>query len=226
MAAEHGDLSSLVPLFCSRPLMNILCFRVFFSLCTTKMLASGVSSDEVLRRRVLLDNKSSKLPTVVSVAPVDLSSSSSSTSSYAGSPIDSPRRSPSSTSLSSVDSNDACLLDNEDKAQEKRRMFDGYGNEFEVPDYTMKQIHDAIPKHCFERSAARGLAYVARDVASLAGTFYVFHNYVTPDTVPWTPLRYGLWALYTFIQGCFGTGLWIMAHECGHMVCSLVAEAA
>jgi omega-6 fatty acid desaturase (delta-12 desaturase) len=95
-------------------------------------------------------------------------------------------------------------------------LLDTYGNEFEIPDYTIKQIRDAIPKHCFERSGLRGLGYVARDIASLAATFYVFHNYVTPETIPSTAVRAGLWAVYTVIQGLFGTGLWVLAHECGH----------
>jgi len=58
--------------------------------------------------------------------------------------------------------------------------------------------------------------YVARDVALLATTFYLFHNFVTPETIPSTPVRAGLWAFYTVVQGLFGTGLWVLAHECGH----------
>ena len=96
------------------------------------------------------------------------------------------------------------------------KMLDTYGNEFQIPDFTIKQIRDAIPAHCFERSGARGLAYVARDVASLAITFYLFHNYLTPENVPSTAVRGVLWAVYTFVQGLFGTGLWVLAHECGH----------
>ncbi|CBX96794.1 similar to delta(12) fatty acid desaturase [Plenodomus lingam JN3] len=99
-------------------------------------------------------------------------------------------------------------------------LLDTYGNEFEIPDYTIKQIRDAIPKHCFERSAIRGLGYVARDLASLATTFYVFHKYVTPETVPSMTARVLLWTLYTVLQGFFGTGLWILAHECGHQAFS------
>jgi len=95
-------------------------------------------------------------------------------------------------------------------------MLDGYGTEFKIPDYTIKQIRDAIPAHCFERSAATGLYYVARDIASLAATFILFHNFVTPETVPSLPLRTALWTVYTVIQGLFGTGLWVLAHECGH----------
>ena len=136
---------------------------------------------------------------------------SSSSNSVSPSPVDSPRQSPSSTSLSSLDSNPVVSL-----KQSHGKLLDTYGNEFEIPDYTIKQIRDAIPAHCFVRSGARGLAYVARDIASLAATFYIFHNYVTPETISSTPIRAALWGLYTFVQGLFGTGLWVMAHECGH----------
>lgn len=141
----------------------------------------------------------------------DVSVPSTSSNSTVASPVDSPTGSASNTSLSSLSSVDESVVKNQ-----RGILLDTYGNEFKIPDYTIKQIHDAIPKHCFERSGARGLAYVARDVASLAATFYVFHNYVTPETIPSTPLRAGLWALYTVIQGLFGTGLWVLAHECGH----------
>ena len=96
------------------------------------------------------------------------------------------------------------------------RLIDTYGNDFELPDYTINDIRNAIPKHCFERSGLRGLSYVFRDIASLAATFYVFNRFVTPENIPSTPVRTALWALYTIIQGLFGTGLWVLAHECGH----------
>lgn len=127
------------------------------------------------------------------------------------SPFDSPRNSPSSTSLSSLAS-DAQEL----KTHTNGKLLDTYGNEFAIPDYTIKQIRDAIPAHCFERSAATGLYYVARDIALLAATFYIFHNYVTPETISSKAIRTCLWALYTVLQGLFGTGLWVLAHECGH----------
>jgi omega-6 fatty acid desaturase (delta-12 desaturase) len=129
------------------------------------------------------------------------------------SPLDSPRSSPSSTSLSSLASNDAVV---QKPVAEKKQLVDTYGNSFEIPDYTISDIHNAIPKHCFERSAATGLYYVARDVVSLATTFYLFNRFVTPENIPSTPLRAGLWFLYTVVQGLFGTGLWVLAHECGH----------
>lgn len=99
---------------------------------------------------------------------------------------------------------------------QKTQLVDTYGNPFEIPDYTISDIHKAIPKHCFERSGATGLYYVARDVTSLAVTFYLFHRFLTPENVPSAPLRAGLWFVYSFVQGLFGTGLWVLAHECGH----------
>ena len=50
----------------------------------------------------------------------------------------------------------------------------------------------------------------------LAATFCLFHTFVTPQKISSTPIRALLWALYTFLQGLFGTGLWVLAHECGH----------
>lgn len=108
---------------------------------------------------------------------------------------------------------------NKDKAS-YGKLIDSYGNPFEVPDYTIKDIRDAIPKHCFERDGVKGMGYVLRDMACLAATFYLFHNFVTPENIPSYPLRFALWGLYTFMQGLFGTGLWVLAHECGHQAFS------
>ena len=135
-------------------------------------------------------------------------------SSAAVSPADSPRHSASNTSLSSLASDSA---DGKDATKVNYgRLIDTYGNEFTVPDFTIKDIRDAIPKHCFQRSAIRGYGYIIRDMIYLATCFYVFYNYVTPEYIPSKPVRAGLWALYTVFQGLCGTGLWVIAHECGH----------
>lgn len=135
----------------------------------------------------------------------------SSSTSIAPSPEDTPRNSPSSSSLSSLDADNSLDLKNVNG-----KLLDTYGNEFQIPDFTIKQIRDAIPARCLERSALRGLGYVARDIGSLAATFYLFHTYLTPANVPSTAVRVILWAIYTFVQGLFATGLWVLAHECGH----------
>ena len=142
--------------------------------------------------------------------------SSSISNSAIASPNMSPKRSPSSTSLSSLDSEAA---HNAAIGQDKvwgGKMMDTHGNEFELPNFTIKQIRDAIPAHCYERSAVRGLGYVARDIIYLTVIFSVFYNFVTPEFIPSVVLRAGLWAIYTVVQGMVATGIWVLAHECGH----------
>jgi len=153
-------------------------------------------------------------PPVVRRQPLTDTTKSTPTTSADISPADSPRSSPSSTSLSSLAS-DSEIVASQQK-QTAQKLIDGYGNEFQIPDYTIGDIHKAIPKHCFERSAATGLYYVARDIVSLGVTFYLTNRYLTPENVPNVAIRAGLWAAYTFVQGLFGTGLWVLAHECGH----------
>lgn len=148
---------------------------------------------------------------LVNDATVNESKSSSSSNSISASPIGSPVQSASTTSLSSLSS----LGEAEAKTSDGV-LRDTYGNEFELPDFTIKQVRDAIPAHCYERSAIRGLGYVARDIFSLATTFYIFHHYVTSDNIPSFFLRFALWTVYSIIQGLFATGLWVLAHECGH----------
>lgn len=130
------------------------------------------------------------------------------------SPSESPRHSASSTSLSSFSSID------DPKKQRFGTLLDTKGNEFEVPDFTINDLRNAIPKHCFERSTLRGLGYLARDILSLAVTFFIFNKYVTPEYIPSKITRTVLWGLYTFIQGLFATGIWVLAHECGHQAFS------
>lgn len=57
-------------------------------------------------------------------------------------------------------------------------------------------------------------------MACIATTFLLCHNFVTPEYIPSTPVRALLWGLYTVLQGLFGTGLWVIAHECGHQAFS------
>lgn len=151
--------------------------------------------------------------------PIKTASVSTSVStSEAVSPNDSPKSSASSTSLSSLGS-DVDINASKTSGQ-KDVLLDTYGNKFELPDFTIKQIRDAIPPHCFNRSAVRSLAYVARDIFYLSTVFYVFYNYVTPETIPSTVVRAGLWTVYTILQGLIATGVWVLAHECGHQAFS------
>ncbi|KIM92959.1 hypothetical protein OIDMADRAFT_46476 [Oidiodendron maius Zn] len=61
----------------------------------------------------------------------------------------------------------------------------------------MKEIYDAIPPHCFNSSAMRSLFYFARDVGYISIPVYTS-------------------SFIQYIQGMCFTGIWILAHECGH----------
>ncbi|KAL5628419.1 hypothetical protein BROUX41_003167 [Berkeleyomyces rouxiae] len=142
-----------------------------------------------------------------------------------GTPYDSPTASTSSTSLSSVASDAAAGLEKNTSSQTAETesfgtLIDTYGNKFVPPDYTIKDIHNAIPKHCFQRSALHGYLYILRDCAALATVFYICNTYVTPEYIPSFYARAAIWALYTIVQGLFATGIWVIAHECGHQAFS------
>lgn len=91
---------------------------------------------------------------------------------------------------------------------------DTYGNEFAVPDYTIKDILLAIPAHCYQRRTGQSLSYVARDIAAMCAFAFAANNYI--ELLPNQYLRFAAWAGYAYVQGLFGTGLWVLAHECGH----------
>lgn len=95
---------------------------------------------------------------------------------------------------------------------------DTLGNKFNVPDYSIKTILDAIPKKCYNRRLPTSFYYVFRDIA-LSITF----GYIAQSTIPNLPnvyLRTLGWAIYAFIQSLPYTGLWVLAHECGHQAFS------
>ncbi|CAG8933601.1 unnamed protein product [Penicillium salamii] len=86
-----------------------------------------------------------------------------------------------------------------------------FSRQDEVP--TLKELKDAIPKDCFESSLPISLLYLARDILYCATLIYAaLHIHLIPSL----PLRTVAWITYGFFQGCVGTGLWILAHECGH----------
>lgn len=89
----------------------------------------------------------------------------------------------------------------------------------EKPDFTVGTLRKAIPPHCFERSLLRSFAYLGVDLFAVAA-LYFGSTFIDQPAVPrW--LAYGfLWPAYWFFQGAVGTGVWVIAHECGHQAFS------
>ncbi|PIA26232.1 hypothetical protein AQUCO_09500003v1 [Aquilegia coerulea] len=81
------------------------------------------------------------------------------------------------------------------------------------PPFTLSQIKKAIPPHCFQRSVIRSFSYVVYDFII---AFLLYHVATTYFSLLPQPLSYIAWAIYGVVQGCVLTGVWVIAHECGH----------
>ncbi|WWC70787.1 uncharacterized protein I206_104739 [Kwoniella pini CBS 10737] len=96
------------------------------------------------------------------------------------------------------------------------------GQKFVVPNFTVKQLLDAIPAHCFHRSAIHSSLYVVQDFVLLGLLAYGAYS-IDPflakynlSPAAYHAARISLNSLYVFAAGLVGTGVWIIAHECGH----------
>lgn len=84
----------------------------------------------------------------------------------------------------------------------------------DTPPFTLGDLKRAIPAHCFERDTLKSLYYVAHDLF-FAAVLYAASQYIDSPALPaWAP--YLLWPLYWWCQGIVLTGVWVIAHECGH----------
>lgn len=88
---------------------------------------------------------------------------------------------------------------------------------WEIPNFTIKEIRDAIPAHCFRRDTFRSFTYVLHDAVIIAILAYMA-SFI--DTIPNVYARIALWPLYWICQGVVGTGVWVIGHECGHQAFS------
>ncbi|KAF2307779.1 hypothetical protein GH714_031651 [Hevea brasiliensis] len=84
---------------------------------------------------------------------------------------------------------------------------------YSKPPFTLGQVKKAIPPHCFERSVLRSFSYVFQDLTIAFIFYYIATNYF--HLLP-CPLSYVAWPIYWSLQGCVLTGVWVIAHECGH----------
>lgn len=77
---------------------------------------------------------------------------------------------------------------------------------------TAAWIREQIPAHLFQRSAFWGFVHIAIDLAIIATFGYA------ATFIQYAPLaaQFALWPLFWFAQGTVMTGIWVLAHECGH----------
>lgn len=83
------------------------------------------------------------------------------------------------------------------------------------PKFTLTELKNAIPAHCFERSMIKSFGYLALDfvvIVSLLCCAYVLFE--QQELLPHYCQLIG-YPIYWFIQGSFMFGIWVLAHECG-----------
>jgi len=84
----------------------------------------------------------------------------------------------------------------------------------EPPKFTLTDIKNAIPAHCFQRNLLTSLSHLASDLAIIAVLGYLSSWIGNPALPSWS--SYVLWPAYWYAQGAVFTGVWVLAHECGH----------
>ncbi|KAF8955033.1 hypothetical protein BDZ97DRAFT_1907949 [Flammula alnicola] len=97
---------------------------------------------------------------------------------------------------------------------------------FAPPTVTLKEIHDAVPKHLLKKNETRAALYVVRDIV-----FTLFLYKFSTSITPWAAGDFGglvtgglqkaavkgsLWLLYWWVQGLVNAGLFCLGHDCGH----------
>ncbi|MDQ2679211.1 MAG: fatty acid desaturase [Actinomycetota bacterium] len=76
---------------------------------------------------------------------------------------------------------------------------------------TRAEVRSIIPDDCFVRSTGRSLRYLAGSLAVVVALVAAAALFL-PMTWAWLPV----WVLYAVATGTAATGLWVIAHECGH----------
>ncbi|CAI4213594.1 unnamed protein product [Parascedosporium putredinis] len=104
---------------------------------------------------------------------------------------------------------------NAGKATKKQTVIERTPREY--PD--INTIRNAIPAHCFQPSLWISCAYLVRDALFIAALAYAAITYI--PGIEDARVRGAAWVAYGFVQGLVCTGLWILAHECGHGAFSL-----
>eukprot|EP00775_Hariotina_reticulata_P001283 gene1283-1626_t len=74
------------------------------------------------------------------------------------------------------------------------------------PPFTLQDLRNAIPAHCWKKSLWRSLLHVVFDVSIVATLAYLAHNYAT----------WWSWPLYWAAQGTMMWAIFVLGHDCGH----------
>jgi len=87
---------------------------------------------------------------------------------------------------------------------------------FQPANFTIKELRSAIPSHLFKKSTLKSFSYLLYDFVGMTTLAYLSSH------IQYLPLSLRLlaWPLYWIGQGIICTGIWVLAHECGHQAFS------
>ena len=120
--------------------------------------------------------------------------------------------------MPNLDEYDASASDEDIKKQIGLPMLSGlrgkamFSKKSDMP--TKGDIRKAVPAHCYKKDTMRSLKYTAISVAEGAACFAL--GLLIPMKAAFLPV----WLAYAAITGCVWTGMWVIAHECGHQAFS------
>eukprot|EP00210_Caulerpa_lentillifera_P000723 g700.t1 len=83
------------------------------------------------------------------------------------------------------------------------------------PPFTLRDIKQKIPDHCFDRSTLHSFAYLLFDLSIISLLVYL-SSWI--DSLPVSPFFHWtiFWPIYWYTCGAIATGVWVIGHECGH----------
>uniref|UniRef100_A0AAV1V6T5 Fatty acid desaturase domain-containing protein n=1 Tax=Peronospora matthiolae TaxID=2874970 RepID=A0AAV1V6T5_9STRA len=81
----------------------------------------------------------------------------------------------------------------------------------ELPHFSLRELRAATPDHCFERSFTTSMYHLAKNLLTCGALLYVATRLDDLGAI-----AYLLWPVYWFLQGTYLTGVWVIAHDCGH----------
>lgn len=82
------------------------------------------------------------------------------------------------------------------------------------PKFTLTELRNAIPAHCFERSMIKSFGYLTLDIVIIMSLLLGAYTVLEQQSLPLycTIVAY---TVYWFCQGSVMFGIWVLAHECG-----------
>jgi len=78
-----------------------------------------------------------------------------------------------------------------------------------------RELLAAIPEDCFVRNTWLSCVYMTFSFVLVVGCGIAAWKFL-PNPGTWSAVAVFLWVLYAAVQGTVATGLWVIAHECGH----------